>query len=51
VSIDEAPVLDLAVIVELRRSTGDDDEFMADLVGSYLAEGDTNLEDMAAAVA
>jgi HPt (histidine-containing phosphotransfer) domain-containing protein len=48
---DEAPVLDRAVVDELRESIGDDEAFMADLVATYVSEGDDHLAAMAAAAA
>jgi HPt (histidine-containing phosphotransfer) domain-containing protein len=46
---DGAPVFDPTVIADLRAATGDDDEFIADLIGSYLAEGRENVDALAAA--
>ena len=46
---DEAPVLDRAVIAELRESVGDDDEFITDLAATYLAESAEHLAVMDAA--
>jgi HPt (histidine-containing phosphotransfer) domain-containing protein len=46
-----APVLDPAVIAELRAATGDDDEFIAELIESYLAEGQENVDSLSAAAA
>jgi two-component system sensor histidine kinase/response regulator len=51
VSLDEQPVLDSVAIAELRAATGDDDEFLQDLIGTYIAEAPANLEAMAAALA
>jgi HPt (histidine-containing phosphotransfer) domain-containing protein len=48
---DEAPILDQAVIDELRDSVGGDQEFIADLVATYLAEGPDHLAAVAAGVA
>jgi HPt (histidine-containing phosphotransfer) domain-containing protein len=48
---DNAPVLDTAVIAELRAATGDDDEFIAELIESYLAEGQANVDSLSAAAA
>ena len=50
-NLDGAPVLDLAVVAELRASTGDDDAFMAELVETFVSEGAANLEGMLAAAA
>jgi HPt (histidine-containing phosphotransfer) domain-containing protein len=46
---DAAPILDVTVIDELRAATGDDDEFIAELIESYLAEGQMNVESLSAA--
>jgi HPt (histidine-containing phosphotransfer) domain-containing protein len=46
---DDAPVLDTGVIAELRAATGDDDEFIAELIESYLAEGQANVDSLSAA--
>jgi HPt (histidine-containing phosphotransfer) domain-containing protein len=46
---DDAPLLDPAVLAELRQSVGDDDEFIADLVATYVAEGGDHLAAMEAA--
>ena len=43
---DEAPVLDPAVLDELRDSVGGDEEFIADLVATYVNEGNGHLEAM-----
>lgn len=48
---DNAPLLDPAVIAELRVATGDDDAFIAELIESYLAEGQTNVDSISAAAA
>jgi HPt (histidine-containing phosphotransfer) domain-containing protein len=48
---DDAPVFDPAMIAELRAATGDDDEFIADVIESYLAEGQENVDGLAAAAA
>jgi HPt (histidine-containing phosphotransfer) domain-containing protein len=48
---DEAPILDAAVIAELRESTGDDDEFIRELVDAYIAEATGYLEAMKVAAA
>ena len=36
---DDAPILDESVLDELRESVGGDEEFVADLVATYVAEG------------
>jgi HPt (histidine-containing phosphotransfer) domain-containing protein len=51
VSSDAAPVLDPAVLDELRAATGDDEEFIRDLVGTYVDEAPINLDGMIAALA
>jgi HPt (histidine-containing phosphotransfer) domain-containing protein len=43
---DEAPILDKSVIDELRESVGDDDEFIADLVATYVSESRDHLTAM-----
>src|SRR3954466_13181625 len=48
---DEAPVLDPAVLDELRDSVGGDEEFIADLVATYVNEGSGHLSEMHAAAA
>jgi len=48
---DGVPVLDAAVIAELRAATGDDDAFIAELIESYLAEGQANVDSLSAAAA
>jgi HPt (histidine-containing phosphotransfer) domain-containing protein len=48
---DDAPILDNAVIAELRESTGGDDEFVRELVEAYLSEATGYLDAMHAAVA
>jgi HPt (histidine-containing phosphotransfer) domain-containing protein len=48
-SQDGAPVLDSAVIDELRDSVGGDEDFILDLVETYVTEGAVNLEGMHAA--
>lgn len=44
------PVLDLSVIAELRSATGDDDEFIADLIATYVGEGSEHVRAMADAI-
>ena len=46
---DGAPLLDHAVLDELRDATGGDESFIVDLVETYIAEGAANLEGMIAA--
>jgi HPt (histidine-containing phosphotransfer) domain-containing protein len=46
---DELPVLDTAVLDELRASVGGDEAFVRDLVETYLAEGPQHMEQIAAA--
>jgi len=48
---DDIPVLDLAVIDELREQVGGDSEFITDLVATYVSEGDEHLAAMEAAAA
>ena len=50
-SVDGTPLLDHGVVADLRASTGDDDDFIRELVETYVVEGAANLEDMAAAAA
>jgi HPt (histidine-containing phosphotransfer) domain-containing protein len=45
----EAPILDQAVIAELRASTGDDDDFVRELVDAYVSEATEYLDAMTAA--
>jgi HPt (histidine-containing phosphotransfer) domain-containing protein len=47
---DETPILDQAVLGELRESVGGDDEFVTELVGAYMAESPANMADLVAAV-
>ena len=44
------PILDEAVLAELRATTGDDPAFVRDLVETYLADALVQLDDIAAAV-
>lgn len=46
---DDAPVLDRSVVDELRDSVGGDEEFIADLVSTYVSEGDSHFAAMQAA--
>ena len=48
---DEAPILDHAVLAELRESTGDDDEFVRELAEAYVGEATGYLDAMTAAAA
>lgn len=48
---DQAPILDDAVIAELRESTGDDEEFIRELVDAYIGEATGYLDAMTAAAA
>ena len=45
----DVPVLDVAVVDELRASTGGDEEFLLDLVATYVEEALPGLEAMARA--
>ena len=47
---DAAPILDLAVLDELRASVDGDESFIADLVSTYVNEGNDHLAAMEAAV-
>jgi HPt (histidine-containing phosphotransfer) domain-containing protein len=51
VTFDDVPILDAAVLAELRESTGDDDAFLLELVEAYAAEGQGDLDAMIAAAA
>src|SRR4051812_4848872 len=46
---DELPLLDNSVLDELRASIGGDEEFVRDLVRTFLAEEPSNMEQIAAA--
>lgn len=48
---DDLPILDDAVIAELRESTGGDMDFVRELVEAYIDEGRGYLEAMVAAAA
>lgn len=48
---DEQALLDRDVIGELRDSVGGDDEFVRELIATYLAEGPDHLAQMASAAA
>jgi HPt (histidine-containing phosphotransfer) domain-containing protein len=49
VTMDDAPILDDAVLAELRDSTGGDDDFVRELVEAYVSEATGYLEAMSAA--
>jgi two-component system, sensor histidine kinase len=51
VNLDGAPILDDAVLDQLRAETGGDEEFIVDLVETYVEEGEANLGGMVAAAA
>jgi HPt (histidine-containing phosphotransfer) domain-containing protein len=51
VNIDDLPILDDAVIAELRESTGGDDDFVRELVEAYVSEATGYLAAMTAAAA
>ena len=42
-NLDGAPVLDHAVLDELRAAVGDDEAFIIDLVETYVSEGEANM--------
>ena len=46
---DDAPILDHGVVAELRESTGGDDDFVRELVETYVSEATGYLDAMAAA--
>ena len=48
-TIDDLPILDDAVIAELRESTGGEDDFVRELVEAYVSEATGYLEAMTAA--
>ena len=50
-NVDGDPVLDQAVLAELRASVGDDQAFVIDLVETYVDEGTTNMAALLAAAA
>ena len=50
-SVDGEPILDEAVLADLRASVGDDQEFMVDLVETYVTEGGANMDGLLAAAA
>jgi HPt (histidine-containing phosphotransfer) domain-containing protein len=43
----DAPILDVGVVDELRESTGGDDDFVRDLIATYIEEGAAMLDGMA----
>jgi HPt (histidine-containing phosphotransfer) domain-containing protein len=51
VTINDQPILDDAVLAELRESTGGDDAFVRELVEAYVSEAIGYLAAMTAAVA
>jgi HPt (histidine-containing phosphotransfer) domain-containing protein len=51
VNVGGVPLLDDAVLAGLRDATGGDDEFIVDLVETYVTEGAVNLEGIVAAAA
>ena len=50
-NVDGPPILDSAVLDELRASVGGDEAFIQELVETYVTEGAANLEEMVAAAA
>jgi HPt (histidine-containing phosphotransfer) domain-containing protein len=50
-TFDDAPILDDAVLAELREQTGGDDDFVRELVEAYVSEATGYLEAMTAAAA
>ena len=48
---EDLPVLDAALLDELRASVGGDEEFVRELAAAYLAEGPQHIEQIAAAAA
>jgi HPt (histidine-containing phosphotransfer) domain-containing protein len=50
-TLDDLPLLDDAVLAELRASTGEDDAFVRELVETYVSEASVYLEAMTAAAA
>ena len=49
-TFDDAPILDDAVLAELRESTGGDDDFVRELVEAYVSEATRYLDAMTAAI-
>jgi HPt (histidine-containing phosphotransfer) domain-containing protein len=50
-NLDGTPVLDQAVLDDLRASTGDDEAFMRELVETYVEEGQASMDGLLAAAA
>lgn len=50
-TVNDEPILDDAVLAELRESTGGDDDFVRELVEAYVSEAIGYLEAMIAAAA
>ncbi|HEY4227480.1 MAG TPA: Hpt domain-containing protein [Candidatus Limnocylindrales bacterium] len=50
-NIEDAPILDDAVLDELRESTGGDEDFVRELVEAYVAEATGYLDAMTHAIA
>jgi HPt (histidine-containing phosphotransfer) domain-containing protein len=50
-TLNDAPILDDAVLAELRESTGGDDDFVRELVEAYVSEATGYLDAMTAAAA
>ena len=50
-NVDGEPVLDQAVLADLRASIGDDQDFMVELVETYVTEGTANMDGLLAAAA
>jgi HPt (histidine-containing phosphotransfer) domain-containing protein len=50
VTSEAAPILDSGVLDELRAATGDDEEFIRDLVRTYVDEAPLNFDEMTAAL-
>jgi HPt (histidine-containing phosphotransfer) domain-containing protein len=48
---DQIPLLDRGVLAELRASTGDDDDFVRELIEAYVAEAGGHLDGLAQASA
>jgi HPt (histidine-containing phosphotransfer) domain-containing protein len=48
---DQIPLLDQEVLAELRASTGDDDEFVRELIEAYVAEAAGHLDGLTQAIA
>lgn len=50
-NVEGEPILDRAVLDELRASIGDDDVFMVELVETYVSEGEASIAALLAAAA